>query len=127
MNREKTIEGVKKVINTYIEGTYNADREKLESAFHEKAVMNGYMGDELIITSPEAFIEDVTSKPSMKSQDVNYSTKLLEVNMVDKIATAVIYESGFFGSICFEDHFQLIFDEEWKIVSKLFITVEPRE
>lgn len=123
MKNKQTIEGVKQVIADYMEGTYAADEEKLRGVFHENAVMSGYLDGEILITTPEAFIQDIISKESMKDTNTQYSTELLEVSMTGKIATAVIKETGFFGTLCFEDYFHLIYDGEWKIVSKLFTTV----
>jgi len=119
----QTIEGVKEALNNYIKGTYEADEGLLRSCFHEKAVMNGYMGDELMIATPDAFIQDVTSKPSMESTRAPYRAEVAEVSMTYKIATAVVRETGFFGAASFENHFQLVYDGSWKIVSKCFTTI----
>lgn len=124
MKKKQTIEGVKAVIADYIDGTYTADEGKLRSVFHENAIMSGYLEGQEMVTTPEAFIEDVISQKSMKDTNAPYTSELLEVSITGRIATAVIKETGFFGNMCFEDHFHLIYEKEWKIVSKLFTTCE---
>lgn len=111
---------VKEVIQDYIDGTYEADVEKLKAVFHEKAIMTGYLGDELLIGGPEGFFEDIASQPSMKEQNVEYKAEILALTETGKIADAVVRETGFRGTTAFEDHFHLIFDGEWKIISKTF-------
>lgn len=48
MNNHAETKAVKAVIENYMNGTYQADIEKLKGVFHEKAVMNGYLGIRLL-------------------------------------------------------------------------------
>jgi len=118
------LEQVSAVIQRYVDGTYNADIALLKSVFHKDACMNGYLGDQLITGTPEPFFEDLASGPSMKEKGDPYDARITSLSVTDRIASAVLYESGFRGSFTFEDHFQLIFDEEkWQIISKTFTTI----
>ena len=54
MNNHTEMKAVLEVINNYVDGTFNADIEKLKGVFHEKAVMNGYLGPDCLIATPRA-------------------------------------------------------------------------
>jgi hypothetical protein len=53
LDQEK--EAVRKSILQYIEGSYQGDAGTLKNCFHPKAVMNGYLQDQLLVGDPEPF------------------------------------------------------------------------
>lgn len=113
------------VINAYIKGTYTADVKMLESVFHEKARMSGYLGEDLLIGGPQPFIEDMGSQESMESKGDPYESEIVSKTIVGNIADVVIRESGFRGTLTLEDHFHLINDgSRWWIISKLFTVID---
>ena len=65
-NHAETLQ-VKQVMQNYMDGSFQANIEKLKSAFHANAVMNGYLGPECVLATPAAFIDDIASAPSMAS------------------------------------------------------------
>ncbi|MEO1771014.1 nuclear transport factor 2 family protein [Candidatus Enterococcus ferrettii] len=116
---------VDKVVNAYIKGTFTGDTELLQSVFHEKARMTGYLGDQLLIGDPQPFIEDIGSQASMESNGDPYEAEVVSKVIVGNIADVTIRESGFRGSLKLEDHFHLIDDgTRWWIISKLFTVIE---
>lgn len=122
--KKSDIERVSLVIQRYIEGTYNADIDMLRSVFHKDARMNGYLGDQLIIGTPEAFFADLASETSMKEKGDPYQYFITSLSVSGHIAAVSLYESGFRGSISFEEHFNLIFDDgKWQIITKTFTTI----
>lgn len=117
-------ENVVEVLNRYMEGTYTADIPMLKSAFHKEARMVGYLGDQLLIGTPEPFFEDMGSQPSMKEQGHKYQAKVCDVEVSGNVARATICETGFRGSASLVNHFHLLCENgEWKIVSKTFTTI----
>ena len=125
MNNHVESEAVRKVIQDYIDGTYNADTGKLKRVFHEKAVMNGYIGTDLIIGDPSPFIEDIASSASMRSQNDPYHAEIESINIEGSVASVVLSETGFRGEVSMVDFFHLIkTDEGWFIISKLFTSVQ---
>ena len=122
-NHAETLE-VKKVIQDYIDGTYEADIEKLRSVFHDKAVMNGYLGPALVMADPSPFIEDISSSPSMESAGDPYQAEIESILIEGDVASVVLSESGFRGEASLVDLFHLIKnDGRWQIISKTFTTV----
>jgi len=115
---------VREVIQKYIDGTYTANIPMLESVFHEKAVMNGYLGTNLITASPSPFIEDIASAPSMKSNNDPFEAEITSIQIEGNTASVALYETGFRGETALVDFFHLIrVGEKWLIVSKLFTTL----
>lgn len=124
MNNHIETEKIKEVIRNYSEGTFEADAAKLEKAFHPNAVMNGFLGGEMLIATPKAFIEDMVSNPSMASENSPYNLEIESIRIEGDIADVIISQTGFRGSTSFVDCFHMIkADGEWKIISKLFTTL----
>jgi len=115
---------VRDLIQRYIDGTYAADVEMLKGVFHEKAVMNGYLGPNLLIGDPSPFIEDMGGSPSMQSNNDPYKAEIRDLLIEGDVASLVLYETGFRGDASLVDFFHCIkTDGEWKIISKLFTTM----
>lgn len=118
------VERVRAVVQRYIDATYKADIPALKSCFHKDARMTGYLGDMLLVGTPDPFFTDMGSAPSMESKGDPYKAEIRGLNVVGKIADAIVYETGFRGDGVLEDHFHLIYDGgEWYIISKCFTTL----
>ena len=116
-------QAVRKVVQQYIEGTYQGNVQALKQCFHAKAVMNGYFQDQLLLGGPEPFFENIENNPSMAEAGAPYKGEIVYVDVVGKVAGVTIRETGFAGTMAFTDYFQLIKDQgEWKIISKTFTT-----
>lgn len=125
MTNYEELAAVKETINKYIDGSFKANVDLLKSLFHEDARMAGYLGDRLLVGGPEPFFEDLKSRPSMYEKNEPYSAEIIYINITGAIANVILYEAGFFGEACIENHFHLIKDKsgEWKIIAKTFTTV----
>jgi len=96
----------------------------LKSVFHEKAIMNGYLGPNLILADPTPFLDDMASAPSMKSNNDPYKAEIRTVQIEGNVASVALYETGFRGEASLVDFFHLIkTDGNWLIISKLFTTL----
>ena len=110
---------IRKVIELYTQGTYEGEAAKLEESFHEKAVMNGYLGGQLLMATPEPFIAEVCKAP-MNQSDFDYSPVVTEMSIEGKVATVTLVET-YPDGMSFTNYFHLIDDGNgWKIISKLF-------
>lgn len=120
----KEVEQVREVIQRYITGTYKADVEMLAGVFHPQARMTGYLGDMLLLGTPEPFLQDMGSAPSMESTGAPYRAEIRELTVTGRIASVILYETGFRGDGVLEDHFQLLLEDgRWSIISKNFTTL----
>ncbi len=114
---------VRKVVQQYIDGTYQGDVKALRRCFHPKAVMNGYLGDQLLLGGPEPFFENMGKAPSMAEGGAPYQGKIVSLDVVGNVASVTLKETGFGGTMAFTDYFHLLRDRgEWKIISKTFTT-----
>ena len=114
---------VRKVVQQYIDGTYQGDAVALRDCFHPKAVMNGYLQDQLHLGGPEPFFENIESNPSMAKEGAPYKAEITYVDVVGNIACVTLKETGYAGTMAFTDCFHLIRVEDgWKILSKTFTT-----
>lgn len=120
----KELEALKLLIEKYFKAVYEADVPTLKEIFHEKASMNGYLGDMLLVGTPEPFFADLSSKPSMAETKIDCRMVIKSINCTGKIANVVMKVDGFYGVACIEDMFHLIKEnDEWKIVCKTFTTL----
>lgn len=117
-------EAVKNRIAQYMDAVYRADVAELKTIFHEKASMNGYLGEMLLVGTPEPFFADLSSKPSMadNKDDCRYVVQSLSVT--GGIANVTILVDGFYGAATIQDCFHLVCEQgQWKIVCKTFTTL----
>jgi hypothetical protein len=112
---------VRTTMERYVEAVYHADVAALRSLFHPHAAMTGYLGDELLIGTPEPFFADLSSRPSMADSGHPYEATISAVDAQGRAATATLVEHGFFGIHSFVNYYHLLLiDGEWKIMSKTF-------
>lgn len=124
MNNHAEMKAVKEVIENYIKSSYTADVETLKGVFHEKAVMNGYLGPDCVLADPSAYVADIEGAPSMESAGDPYDAQIESIYVEGNIASVVVSETGFRGEGVLVDVFQLIkVDGAWKVISKLFTTL----
>lgn len=124
MNNHVETKAVKAVIENYMNGTYQADIEKLKGVFHEKAVMNGYLGPDCLLADPSGFIADIAGSPSMASNNDPYQAEIESIRIEGNVASVIVSETGFRGEGTLVDFFHLIKVEgQWYIISKLFTTL----
>lgn len=115
---------VQNVIDNYIDGMFHANIEALRNCFHPKAVMNGFLGEVMLVGTPEPFFEDVGSKPSMASGGVPYKGEVVSLELEGAVASVTLKEEGIPGGISFINYFHLLKEEGiWKITSKTFTTL----
>lgn len=124
MNNHAEMKAVKAVIQNYMDGTYKAEIDKLKGVFHEKAVMNGYLGPDCLIADPSGFVADIAGSPSMESAGDPYQAEIESIRIEGNVASVIVSETGFRGEGTLVDFFHLIKqDGKWTIISKLFTTL----
>ena len=116
-------DAVREVVQKYIDGTYHGNVSALRECFHAKAVMNGYLNDQLLLGDPEPFFQEIGNNPSMAEGGAPYKGEIASVDVVGNVASVTLKETGFAGNMSFTDYFHLIkVNNEWRIISKTFTT-----
>ncbi|MCZ7665272.1 MAG: nuclear transport factor 2 family protein [Thermoleophilia bacterium] len=117
-------QAVREVLERYVDATFRADVEAVRQTFHPGASMAGYLGDQLLVGTPEPFLTDVGSRPSMAESDAPYRAEISSIEVSGRAASATLTESGFFGVMSFVNYFTLLETEgDWKIISKTFTSL----
>jgi len=115
MNPSTDENGIREAINYYSEGMRTADIEILKKAFHELAILCGYLGDEQIAAPIEGLYDWVISNPAPET----YNCSILGIEITGRVAAATIRETDPHGDVI--DYFHLLKDgNRWWIVSKLW-------
>jgi hypothetical protein len=114
------------VMRRYTDAAFRGDADSLRACFHPEAVMSGLLGDQLLAGSPEPFFADIAGRPSMESAGAPYEPTVISVDVLGRVASVRIDETGFFGATSFANWFHLLKgdDGQWRIVSKAFTTRE---
>lgn len=124
MNDHVESKAVRQVIENYKDGTYTKNIDMLKGVFHEKAIMNGYLGPDVLLADPSGFIADIANSPSMEENKDPYQGEIEAIRIEGNVASVIVSETGFKGAGTLVDFFHLIkTDGEWKIISKLFTTL----
>ena len=106
---------IRETINHYAEGMRTADSAILKNAFHELAILCGYLGDELIAAPIQGLYDWVESN----SVPAAYKCAILDVEITGRVASAKIRETDLHGVVI--DYFHLLKEgETWSIVSKVW-------
>jgi hypothetical protein len=120
-SQENGAAAVREVMERYADATFRADVDALRSTFHPAASMAGYLGEELLMGTPEPFFDDMGSRPSMAESGAPYKADVSAIHVAGRVASATVEESGFFGAMSFVNYFHLLnMEGDWKIVSKTF-------
>ena len=108
-------QSIREVIANYAQGMRTADVTVLKTAFHDLAILCGYLGDELIAAPIVGLYEWVGANPAPDT----YEFSILSIETTGRVATAGIRETDDHGTVL--DHFHLLHDgTRWSIVSKLW-------
>lgn len=119
MQTQSEERGIRDAIGHYIEGMRTGNVDTLKEAFHEQAILCGYLGDELIAAPIVALYDWVGGNPSPASSGELFDCEVLEVRTTNRVATASLRETDHHGTVI--DHFHLLkVSERWWIVSKLW-------
>lgn len=106
-------------VQLYIQGVTSGDTAALEAAFHSDARMFGALGDQRVDLTIAEMIAMIASQPA--DVDGSFQATVRSVEEHGDIATAIVDEKNFWGSVDFTDIFSLArIDGDWKIVNKVF-------
>ena len=114
---------VRTVIDNYIKGSYTADTDLLKRCFHPNALMSGYSRGDLDIGSPQPFFDQLEFEQSSKSSGEDYQAEISFIHIAGCMASAGLVEDNLLGTN-YVNHFHLLkIDDQWCIVSKIYVDV----
>lgn len=111
---------ITRAVELYVEGCREGDAAKLREAFHPDSRMWGSLGGARYDVPISDMIAMVDGKPV--DVDGSYQTQVTSVEQTDDVASVVLVEDGFWGTVSFVDYFALArIDGAWKIINKAFV------
>ena len=112
-------QGIREAIAFYEEGMRLGAVDTLKRAFHEQAILCGYLGDDLIAGPISQLYDWVAANPAPAATGDPFSCETIGLELTGRVATAKVRERDHHGAVI--DHFHLLkVGERWSIVSKLW-------
>ena len=109
---------IREVIAQYAEGMRTHNVESFKRAFHEQAILCGYLGDDLIAGPIAELYAWVSSNPSPDATGDPYACDILSIDVTARVASVSVREEYHGPAI---DYFHLLkIGDTWSIVSKLW-------
>ena len=110
---------ITRTVDLYVQGAREGDAAKLREAFHPDARMWGSLAGQRFDVPITDMIAMFDGKPA--DVDGSYEARVTSVEQTGDVASAVLVEDGFWGTVSFVDYFSLaLIDGTWKIVNKTF-------
>ena len=113
-------EQITHAVDLYVQGVREGNADKLREAFHPDARMWGSLGGQRVDIPIAEMIAMFDGKPA--DVDGSYRAEVTSVEQNEDVASAVLVEEGFWGTVSFVDFFSLAqIDGAWQIVNKSFV------
>src|SRR5688572_15410205 len=113
-------EQITRAVDLYVEGVGEGDAAKLREAFHPEARMWGSLGGQRFDIPIAEMIAMFDGKPA--DVEGSYNAEVTSVDQQEDVASAVLAEEGFWGTVSFVNFFSLArIDGTWMIVNKTFV------
>jgi len=114
---------IEEVIQTYLDGLYEGDADKIASAFHPTSALTSVTGDgELLILPRDQWLDKVRTRPSSKQQGLPRRDQVLTIDLVGPTMAYVKLNCAIPPRF-FTDQLSLLkIDGRWQIAQKVFAT-----
>jgi hypothetical protein len=114
---------IKAVIQSYLDGLYESDADKIASVFHPTSALTSVTDDgELVITPRDAWLERVRARPSPKQRGLPRHDDVLTIDLVSPTMAYVKLRCAIPPRF-FADQLSLLkIDGRWQIAQKVFAT-----
>ena len=114
-NNSSDESGIREAIDHYALGMKTANADSLRDAFHQLAILCGYIGDEMIAAPIQGLYDWVESNSVPEA----YTCSVLAIEVTGRVAAAKVRETDLHGDVI--DYFHLLkVGDRWWIVSKVW-------
>ncbi len=118
----QSLAAIQSVVQTYLDGLYEGDTEKLAAAFHPASELRSEKDGEVVILPRQAWLEAVRTRPSAASQNLPRHDRILAIDLAGP-ELAVVKLNCAIPPRFFTDVLVLLkLANGWQIVSKAFRT-----
>jgi putative lumazine-binding protein len=127
MTGTNDVEIIEGVIQSYLDGLYESDADKIASAFHPTSALSSVSSDgELVITPRDKWLDMVRARPSPKQRGLPRHDQVLAIDLVSPTMAYVKLKCAIPPRF-FTDQLSLLkIEGRWQIAQKVYMT-EIRE
>lgn len=113
---------IETAINTYLDGLYEGDVDKLGQVFHPTSALTAETKGALTVTTREQWFELVRKRPSPKAQGLARHDEIIEIDQSGP-TTAFVKVKCAIPPRFFTDYLSLLkVDGHWQVAQKVFAT-----
>lgn len=113
---------IEAVVQTYLDGLYEGDADKLAAAFHPTSALTQSFDGELKITPRDVWLDAVRNRPSPKAQGLARADEILSVEQHGPEMAVVTLRCAIPPRF-FTDALSLLkVDGRWQVAQKVFRT-----
>lgn len=117
---------IEQAVQTYLDGLYEGDTEKLARVFHPTSALTADIGGELKIVPRDEWLEAVRNRPSPRSQNLPRHDEIVQIDQSGP-TTAFVKVKCAIPPRFFTDYLSFIkIEGRWQVAQKVF-AVETRE
>ena len=117
---------IEAVAQTYLDGLYEGDTQKLARVFHETSALTGDIDGKLTIVPRDKWLDAVKNRPSPKSQNLSRHDEILEIDIAGP-TTAFVKVKCAIPPRFFTDYLSFLkIDGRWQVAQKIY-AAETRE
>jgi len=115
-DKQKDIEAISSVIQTYVEGGRKGDASIMKHAFRENATIHGHTAGGLLAGPIQLMFDFITDNPPAPDLEA----KIVNIDLANTVATARVELTNWLGTR-YTDQFTLLKENgAWTITSKVF-------
>ena len=113
---------IEAVVQTYLDGLYEGDADKLAAAFHPTSALTQWWEGELKVTPRDAWLEAVRNRPSPRALGLSRADEILSIDQVGPEMAHVKLRCAI-PPRHFTDLLALLkIDGRWQVAQKVFMT-----
>jgi len=113
---------IEAVVQTYLDGLYEGDVDKLAHAFHPTSALTWSEGGEIRIMPRAAWFDLVRSRKSPKAQGLSRHDEILSIDIADD-RTALVKLKCAIPPRFFTDYLSFVkVDGRWQVAQKVYTT-----
>lgn len=120
------MEAVEAAVNTYLDGLYEGDADKLASVFHPTSSLTQSVDGQLVAVTRDAWLEGVRTRPSPRGRGLARGDRILQIDIASP-TMAFVKVACQIPPRYFTDQLSFLkIDGRWQVAQKVFST-ETRE
>jgi hypothetical protein len=113
---------IEAVVQTYLDGLYEGDADKLAAAFHPTSALTQWYEGELKIVPRDAWLEAVRNRPSPRAQGLARSDEIVSIDLAGPGMAQVKLRCAI-PPRHFTDLLSLLkIEGRWQVAQKVFMT-----